>query len=172
MAPMHRLAGAADAGTIAALWQRAEDARRSELGHRPTLGPDPEVARTIRVRMSIPDAFAVLVEEDGTAVGMAMVLPGRGADGAGDLIPGLAHLSMIAVDPARWGRGYGKHAVHGALETAQHRGYTRADLWTHETNRRAQALYRSTGWKRSGRTKTDDHGERIAQFTRRVDACS
>jgi ribosomal protein S18 acetylase RimI-like enzyme len=48
------------------------------------------------------------------------------------------------------------------------RRFTRAQLWTHETNRRAQRLYERLGWAASGRTKIDDYGEPIRHYMREL----
>lgn len=98
---------------------------------------------------------------------MALMLQALDRDGASsDPLPGLAHVSMVAVRPDRWGQGLGAMVLDSAQREARRRGFIRAQLWTHETNRRAQRLYNRLGWAASGRTKIDDHGERIRHYVR------
>jgi GNAT superfamily N-acetyltransferase len=109
----------------------------------------------------------VLVEDAGDPVAMALVVQAFARDGASrDPLPGLAHVSMVAVRPDRWGQRLGAVVMDWAQLQARNRGYTRARLWTHETNRRAQRLYERLGWTASGRTKIDDHGEQIRHYAR------
>jgi GNAT superfamily N-acetyltransferase len=100
---------------------------------------------------------------------MVLVLQALDQDGAGpDPLPGLVHVSMVAVHPDRWGQGLGALVLDVARREARKRGFTRAQLWTHETNRRAQRLYERLGWVASGRTKIDDHGEPIRHYVREL----
>jgi GNAT superfamily N-acetyltransferase len=57
------------------------------------------------------------------------------------VLPGLAHLSLVFVEPARWGRGIGGRLVDAVLAEARRRAYDRIQLWTHEDNARAQGLW-------------------------------
>ena len=128
-----------------------------------------EAERQVQRRLADPASFAQLVEEDGELVAMALVLQALDHDGAGaDPLPGLAHVSMVAVRPDRWGRGLGAQVLGMAQLEARQRGFTRAQLWTHETNRRAQRLYERLGWQASGRTKIDDFGEQIRHYAREL----
>jgi GNAT superfamily N-acetyltransferase len=157
---------------VARLWTAANAARQAEVGL--PLGPVAgagiaEAEQQVDLRLADPTSFALLVEEDGDLVAMALVLQALAQDGASrDPLPGLAHVSMIAVRPDRWGQGLGAVVLDLAQLNAQKRGFTRAQLWTHETNRRAQRLYERLGWAASGRTKIDDHGERIRHYVREL----
>jgi GNAT superfamily N-acetyltransferase len=100
---------------------------------------------------------------------MALLLQALDRDGASaDPVPGLVHVSMVAVRPDRWGQGLGAVVLDAAQREARSRGFVRAQLWTHETNRRAQRLYARLGWVASGGTKIDDHGERIQHYLRQL----
>ncbi len=70
---------------------------------------------------------------------------------------------MLAVCPERWGHGLGGVVLEAVQRVAVERGFTRTQLWSHEVNRRAHALYERLGWRTSGCTEIDEHG----QFTRR-----
>lgn len=167
-----RSAHLADVAMIARLWTAANTARQATLGLPlgPIAGAAPaEAEQQVRHRLADPASFAVLVEEDGELVAMALVLQALAQDGASrDPLPGLAHVSMIAVHPDRWGRGLGALVVDQAQLEARERGFDQAQLWTHATNRRAQRLYERLGWTPSGRTKVDDHGEGILHYVREL----
>jgi GNAT superfamily N-acetyltransferase len=165
-----RVAGRADAAVIARLWRSADAARQAEVGlpSGPVAGAGvAEAEQHVHLRLADPASFALLVEEAGDPVAMALVLQALARDGAGpDPLPGVAHISMVAVRPDRWGQGLGALVLDRAQHNARNRGFTRAQLWTQETNRRAQRLYERLGWTASGRTKADDHGERIRHYVR------
>ena len=168
--PTARVACQADVTAIAELWVAANAARHAEL--RLPLGPVAgvgiaEAERQVQRRLADPASFAQLVEADGTLLAVALVLQALDRDGASpDPLPGLAHVSMVAVRPGRWGQGLGAHVLGLAQLEARRRRFARAQLWTHETNRRAQRLYERLGWKASGRTKIDDYGEPIRHYAR------
>jgi GNAT superfamily N-acetyltransferase len=165
-----RVGSAADAVAVAQLWTAAGIARRAELGL--PMGPvagagHDEAEQQVRLRLAGHAGFVVLVEDAGDPVAMALVLQALARDGASrDPLPGLAHVSMVAVRPDRWGQRLGAVVMDWAHLQARNHGYTRAQLWTHETNRRAQRLYERLGWTASGRTKIDDRGEQIRHYAR------
>jgi GNAT superfamily N-acetyltransferase len=113
-------------------------------------------------------AWLLLAETDGKALGIAAGFDAREDDGAGAVIPGLVHLSLVFVRPAHWGRGLGGRLVDAALAEAERRGHAQIQLWTHEDNVRGQRLYASRGFVRQGRRKEDDRGEPIALWVRNV----
>jgi ribosomal protein S18 acetylase RimI-like enzyme len=162
----------ADVAAVARLWTAANTARQaeSELPLGPIAGGGTAEAEwQVRVRLADAASFALLVEDDGELVAMALVLQALAQDGASrDLVPGLAHVSMVAVHPDRWGRGLGALVVDQARLEAKERGFSQAQLWTHASNRRAQRLYERLGWTASGRTKIDDFGERIRHYVREL----
>ncbi|MEV4514164.1 GNAT family N-acetyltransferase [Dactylosporangium sp. NPDC049525] len=101
-----------------------------------------------------------VVGEGRVVVGMALVEPGRADDGAGELIPGYGHVSMVFVHPSHWSNGYGRHllrAVHAL-------GWTRTTLWTRESNSRAQRLYAAAGYTPTGRSARLHDGDAIIQL--------
>ncbi|WP_327002053.1 GNAT family N-acetyltransferase [Dactylosporangium sp. NBC_01737] len=178
-----RVGGPADAAAVARLWTVANVARQAHLGLPlgPVAGAVSLTAAEDRVRGRLAGPGAVLIlgfarEASGSAPGsaadgepaaMALVVQALTDDGAGtDPLPGLAHVSMVAVHPDQWGRRLGGVVMQRAQVEARHAGYTRAQLWTHETNHRAQRLYERLGWALSGRTTADEHGEQIRHYTR------
>ncbi|MEH1125679.1 GNAT family N-acetyltransferase [Micromonospora sp. CPCC 206061] len=167
-----RIANMADVAVVVRLWTAANIARQAALGL--PLGAvagagSAEAEQQVRRRLAGPASFAVLAEDDGELVALALVLQALAQDGAsGDPLPGLAHVSMVAVHPDRWGQGLGALVVGQAQLKARERGFSQAQLWTHATNGRAQRLYERLGWTASGRTKIDDHGERILHYVREL----
>ena len=101
-------------------------------------------------------------------VGIGHQLPARENDGAGrEVIPGLMHLSMVAVEPAYCDLGIGKAITGQCIEKAADLGYEAVQLWTHASNERAQRLIRAWASGNVGRKKTDDQGERSRLYRRR-----
>jgi ribosomal protein S18 acetylase RimI-like enzyme len=144
----------ADLDAALAVWRTANEAR----------GRAPAPARVARVRekLSAPDALVVVAAEDGAVVAMGLAEPGRADDGAGAPLPGHGHVSMVFVDPARWGRGLG-----GAVLDALHAGgWARTSLWTRTDNARARRLYDKAGYRPTGRTSTLADGDGIMQLER------
>jgi GNAT superfamily N-acetyltransferase len=141
-----------------AVWQQAHEARTGT----PVTAADVGI---VRDRMSLPDAWFLVAEND-ALVGMASGFAGRADDGTGPVVPGLCHLGAVFVEPSRWGEGIGHALVTAAVDRAAALDYRRVQLWTHESNERAQRLYRSHGFAPSGRTKTDDRGELIGHWIR------
>jgi GNAT superfamily N-acetyltransferase len=162
-----RVGGPGDAAGIARLWTAAGVARRAESGLPVHDGGIAEAERQVRGRLSGAVAFAVLGEDGGELVAMAIVLQALDKEAAvPDPVPGLAHVSMVAVRPDRWGQGLAARVLDAALPEARERGFARAQLWTHETNHRARRLYERLGWVPSGRTRLDDNGEPIRHYVR------
>lgn len=167
-----RPARRADVDTIVALWRSADLERRRALGlpARPVTGDDPDATRhRVEGFLADPGACVMLAEEAGEPVAMAVAVPGLARDGAGtEPVPGLAHVTMVAVRPDRWGQRLGGVVLAAALAGARDRGYTRAQLWTHQTNLRARQLYLRLGWAESGRATIDQAGEPIRHYVRRL----
>lgn len=160
MAGIVRAGGPADYGAAVAVWQAANTARR---GGEP--GPSQHEFR-VRGYADNPDAFLVVADDAGEVVGMSLGMQARADDGAGPPVPGLCHISMVFVAPDRWGEGIGGQLVDAVLASARDRGYDQAQLWTHADNGRGQRLYDGRGFRRSGREKDDDVGERIVHYER------
>jgi ribosomal protein S18 acetylase RimI-like enzyme len=165
-----RAGTAADAQTAAALVHLADVARR---------GPSPQDARTLERsarRLADPSTFFVLAEPgSGTGVvrgpvGVAAGMPGRAGGGAGDRIPGLCHISMVAVRPESWGRGLGRRVLDAVIDEARRRGYVRAQLFTQTANDRARALYGRRGFVLTGQTSVDEIGDEILHYLLDLDA--
>jgi L-amino acid N-acyltransferase YncA len=101
----------------------------------------------------------LLVAEDSSALlGMASAEPMRDEDGAGAVVPGGLFLGYLYVVPARWGEGIGGLLLDAVVTDARRHNYRLVRLWTHEGNRRSHRLYRSHGFRPTGRA-ADGEGE-------------
>lgn len=150
---------AADVDAAIAVWLAANAARR----HEPvSAGSAPK----LRARLTDPSGFALVADDAGTVTGTGLLVPARADGGTGAPIAGLAHISLVSVAPDRWGEGIGGSIVRRLLEEARARGYTRAQLWTH--NRRAERLYERMGFRATGTATLDANGERIVHYTRSI----
>jgi uncharacterized protein (DUF952 family)/GNAT superfamily N-acetyltransferase len=150
-----------------AVWLSANQARLRALGMPP--GPVAEQHDLIGLRLAA-GAFGVVATDNDEVVAVALAMDAIEDDGSGNLpVPGLMHVSTIAVVPERWGQRLGQLVLADVLDEGRRRGYERAQLWTHETNLGAQRLYERIGWIASGRTKIDDHGEPIRQYVLELD---
>jgi len=77
----------------------------------------PSVERVARIWEKLADPGACLVIGHPSAsrdvLAMALAEPGRAQDGAGAVIPGGGHVSMVFVHPDMWGRGVGRQLLQG-----------------------------------------------------------
>lgn len=120
-----------------------------------------------RRRLTDPGTFFFVAEGEGDGLlGIAAGLSGRERGGTGAVIPGLCHISMVAVRPGHWGRGLGTRLVRAVISEARDRGYDRVQLFTHAGNTRARRLYAGLGFTLTGRTTVSDHGEDMVHYIR------
>lgn len=130
------------------------------------------VARVARIREKLTDPEACLVL--GRSVGnedvlaMALAEPGRAEHGAGAVIPGYGHVSMVFVHPDLWGRGVGRQLLQGLHQRASERSWNRTTLWTRSSNERARRLYEGQGYRASGHETTLGDGDAILQLDRQI----
>ena len=103
-------------------------------------------------KLADPGACLVIGHLDASrdVLAMALAEPGRAQDGAGAVIPGYGHVSMVFVHPDVWGRGVGCQLLQGLHERASERGWSRTTLWTRASNARARHPYQSQGYRASG----------------------
>jgi ribosomal protein S18 acetylase RimI-like enzyme len=99
-------------------------------------------------------------------VGMVLGLRGRADDGAGDVIPGLCHLTGLAVVPDRQRSGIGRSLMAALLADADRDRCHTVTLWTTATNAPALTLFASLGFRPTGRFAHDDSGIRMLQLAR------
>lgn len=95
----------------------------SRLGSRPAASNAGCQFRSLNVeRFSAPPHVVV------NTIGMALGRHGRSDDSSGPPIPGLCHVSMLFVDPTRWGEGIGTLLVHAFANEAASLGYNHRQL--------------------------------------------
>jgi ribosomal protein S18 acetylase RimI-like enzyme len=111
-------------------------------------GSPPSKARIDRVRRKLADTAAFLmVGCDGElVVAMALSEPYRERHGAGAVRPHAGHVSMVFVDPKRWGRGLGSRLLDALHREMRARDWRTSSLWTRSSNERARRLYEGRGY--------------------------
>ena len=99
---------------------------------------------------------------------MAVAMPSREDFGAGALLPGVCYLDLIFVVPERWGESVGSLLLDTVVSDARLRGFSRISLLTHDDNDRAQTLYRSRGFERTGwsRLSSDPRNGMVSEWAR------
>jgi GNAT superfamily N-acetyltransferase len=110
--------------------------------------PPPESARWV-TELGAPDRWTRLaIEPDGTLAGFVSWGPAR--EGAGwALVPGLAHLGALFVDPRAWRRGIASRLLAAAVVSMREAGFVRARLNT-PVGAPAERFYVARGWRRDG----------------------
>ncbi len=108
-----------------------------------------------------PTAALLVAEQQGRLAGYALVLFRPNSS--------IARLYSIAVPPLLEGRGVGPALIAAGEEAARKRGSTRLRLEVDETNARAIARYRKSGYELFGRYLDyyDDHGNAL-RFEKRL----
>ncbi|MGY5051272.1 N-acetyltransferase family protein [Streptomyces sp. 900105755] len=118
-----------------------------------------------RRRLADPDTFFFVAKStEGDSIGLAAGMSGRQDGGTGLTIPGLCHISMVAVRPEHWGKGVGRQLLQALLSHGRDHGYDRFQLFTHDDNARAQRLYEGIGFTLTGQTAVSDEGESIVHY--------
>jgi ribosomal protein S18 acetylase RimI-like enzyme len=134
-----RMLGASDLDGAVRVWQAANIAR----GKRP--GPE-RVARVAQ-KLQAPTAVSYVAASGAGIVGMALLEPCRADDGAGVLVPGALHISMIFIDPTSQRQGIGTRLMRYALDSARASGVSSLSLWTGCENTGARRFYEALGMK-------------------------
>jgi ribosomal protein S18 acetylase RimI-like enzyme len=129
-------------------------------------GLAPGVPRISRVeeKLADQDALLVVVCDDGRLVGMALAEPFREHDGAGQVVNGVGHVSMLFVDPDRWGQGIGSRLVESLHVEMVAASWTEVSLWTRASNERARHLYERRGYRATGDAKRLPRGDQIVRY--------
>jgi ribosomal protein S18 acetylase RimI-like enzyme len=131
------LAGATQEEAALRVWHRANAARG--------LPPTREREARVRDKVREVDALLLAATDDSLVVGMLLLEPGR----AGPDSP-YGHVSMVFVDPERWGRGIGGELLDAATALARERDWLALSLWTRTSNEQAQRLYAKHGFRDTG----------------------
>ena len=160
------LAGVDDLAEMVELWSRAQ-AARAGANRRVETGV---ILALMRKRFAQRDAWFAIGRSSDRLVSIGHGVRAREDDGRGVPIPELMHLSLIAVEPGLWGRGFGRAMTEFGIARSFDLGYAAVQLWVHVSNERAKRLYRRLGFVASGRRKRDDGGELIEHCMLRREA--
>ena len=99
---------------------------------------------------------------------MALAEAYRAQDGAGSIVSGVGHVSMVFVDPGRWGSGVGGRVLAVMHSEMCARGWNTASLWTRSSNERARRLYEGNGYGVTGDVKHLPGHEEILRYERKL----
>jgi ribosomal protein S18 acetylase RimI-like enzyme len=126
--------------------------------------------RIARVQEKLADAGACLIvaRDEERVVAMALAESYRDQDGAGSIVTGAAHVSMVFVDPTRWSSGIGGRLLAALHQEMQARGWNTGSLWTRASNHRGRRLYEGQGYRVTGNVKRLPGGEEILRYEIRL----
>jgi GNAT superfamily N-acetyltransferase len=149
-----RDAGPEDAEALARVrslsWRSAYDGMLSPALIEVATGPDgAERQRTFLTEE--PARRALLAEDDGAAVGMAVYGPDRHPGGD-------AELYVIYVLPEYWSKKVGAPLMDRVLEGVRAAGHSRLALWVLAANARARRFYERYGFAVIEKKITERHG--------------
>jgi GNAT superfamily N-acetyltransferase len=96
-------------------------------------------------RLADDAGWGLLARDLVRAIGTIHFTDARTDGGAGEAIPGRAHLSGLFVLPARWGEGIGSALLARAVEEMRSRSYRSAQLFTAVDNAALGASTRAGG---------------------------
>jgi GNAT superfamily N-acetyltransferase len=121
-----------------------------------------ERERTLEL-LEHPDTWGLIALADDRPLGHVAFFPGRERADEGEgadwsqrpLVPGLAHLWQLFVQPEWWGRGVAPLLHDAALAEMRLRGYGRARLFTPSSHARARRFYERRGWLPAGEEWND-----------------
>ena len=147
-------------------WRRSRACRARVAGGQPRARPQAVSCALERVRdkLRASDTPLVVARSDGGVIGMTLAEQARRGDGAGAIRSGAGHVSMVFVDPLEQGAGVGRALLAGLHRGAEARGWVELAVWTRRANARAQRLYRSAGYRPTGRIRELPTGEAILQL--------
>src|SRR3989344_4977447 len=104
------------------------------------------------LKLSESDFWVRVATLDGKIVGFISGEPTINLD-TKERIEGVEHIKTLIVDPQLWGKKIGGALVSDAIEVAKKKSRKQIELWTHETNSRAQKLYEGKGFKLTAEKK-------------------
>jgi GNAT superfamily N-acetyltransferase len=146
-----RVATRADIPVIVGLVRRCDETVPQWLGRAVPIPPQAGEELEWELRFSRGGAWLQVAEdEDGTIAGVIAFAAGQASREDRTLVPGLAHVNAVFVDPAHWRRGVARQLLEAADTAMRAAGYDRAQLWTLEGSP-AEQLYSALGWTRDGR---------------------
>jgi GNAT superfamily N-acetyltransferase len=146
-----RPATRADVPALTTLVRRCDESARAWAGPHVPIPPEAGEELEWELRFARTGAWIHVAEDDdGAIAGVVAFANGQVSREDRTLVPGLAHVSAVFVDPARWRRGIARTLLDAAEAAMRAGGYERAQLWTLEGSP-AERLYSALGWVRDGR---------------------
>jgi GNAT superfamily N-acetyltransferase len=146
-----RPATRADIPALVALVRRGDESVREWAGREVPIPGEAGEELEWELRFARSGAWIQVAEdEDGSIAGVVALANGQVSREDRTLVPGLAHVSAVFVEPDRWRRGIARQMLDAAEAEMRAVGYDRAQLWTLEGSP-AERLYSALGWARDGR---------------------
>lgn len=116
-----------------------------------------------RVRLSDPNEWSIVAVQDGKVLGVCNGRPEF--DSTGNHLEGVGHFTNLFVEPETWGQGIGRALLRAGMARMRAQGYRKALLWSAADNDRANRLYESEGWSRTGAKQLGLDGRKEAQYS-------
>lgn len=151
-----------DVVELVSLANRADEARLELVSDAQSRGE--ESFRKALEKIKSRDFWTRLAVLDGKVAGFISGEPTID-EKSGEKIEGVEHIKTLVVDPEAWGKGIGKSLVSEAIEVSRKKGRKQVELWTHESNLRAQRLYEGKGFKFTGERKKSEQNEWIIHYS-------
>jgi GNAT superfamily N-acetyltransferase len=146
-----RPATRADIPVLVALTRRCDESHRAWVGPDLVLPARDAAALEWDIRFARSGAWITLAQDDDDAIlGVVAYAAAQISRRDRTVLPGLAHISAVFVDPACWRRGIARRLLDEAEQAMRTEGYERAQLWTLEGSP-AEQLYAVLGWTRDDR---------------------
>jgi len=80
-----------------------------------------------------------------------------------------AKLRLFLLEPDRRGQGLGRRMLAHCTGFARQAGYSRMQLWTHESHKAACALYAATGWQLTASKPVHSFGRDLVEQSWQID---
>lgn len=115
-----------------------------------------------------PRCFRFVIEDDAGVIAGFIVGGPSAANPDGDT----GEVYAVNVDPAAWGKGYGRALLKSGVGALSSAGFSDAILWVHPGNARARRFYESLGWiAEAGERRQEVLGVEVPEvrYRRRLD---
>jgi DNA-binding MarR family transcriptional regulator/N-acetylglutamate synthase-like GNAT family acetyltransferase len=103
---------------------------------------------------------AFIAERDGKRIGSVFLVRGSKR---------VARLRLLLVEPEARGVGLGRRLVEECIRFARESGYRKIVLWTQRNLLAARAIYRATGFRKTGEERHTSFGAKLVAETWEVD---
>lgn len=149
-APALRPATRADIPALTRLTRRCDESHRAWAGRALPIPAAEAEELEWDLRFARTSAWIHVAEDDGAIAGVVAFAAAQASREDRSLVPGLAHVSAVFVDPDHWRRGIARRLLDAAEAAMRAAGFDRAQLWTLQGSP-AERLYTALGWRRDGR---------------------